>query len=140
MAFNSSCCPDDDSGAQEFDDWIEIYNAGSVAVNIGGMHVSDNKANPFKYKIPADEPGITTIPAGGFIIIWADNQPEQGALHADFGLANAGEDVGIYYIDGRKIDDYTFAAQSENVSWGRVTNGGATWKSFSSPTPGQSNN
>lgn len=139
MAFNSSCCPDEDSGADEFDDWIEIYNAGSTAVDVGGMYVSDNKANPFKYKIPDDEPELTTINAGGFLLIWADNQSEQGALHADFGLANAGEDVGIYYIDGRKIDDYTFGAQSENVSWGRTTNGAATWKSFSSPTPGQSN-
>lgn len=139
MAFNSSCCPDDNTGTDEFDDWIEIYNAGSTAVDIGGMYVSDNKANPFKYKVPDDEPGLTTIPAGSFLLIWADNQPEQGALHADFGLANAGEDVGIYYIDGRKIDDYTFGAQSENVSWGRTTNGAATWKSFSSSTPGQSN-
>lgn len=139
MAFNSSCCPDEDSGEDEFDDWIEIYNAGSTAVDVGGMYVSDNKANPFKYKIPDDEPDVTTIAAGGFLLIWADNQSEQGALHADFGLANAGEDVGIYYIDGRKVDDYTFGAQSENVSWGRTTNGAATWKSFSSPTPGQSN-
>ena len=140
MAFNSSCCPDNSSGTNEFDDWIEIYNAGSTSVNIAGMYVSDNKANPFKYKIPDNASGVTTIPAGGFIIIWADNQSEQGALHADFGLANAGEDVGIYYIDGRKIDDYTFGAQSENVSWGRTTNGAATWKSFSSPSPGQTNN
>ncbi len=139
MAFNSSCCADNSSGTNEFDDWIEIYNAGSSSVDIGGMYVSDNKANPFKYKIPDDEPGVTTIPAGGYLLIWADDQSEQGALHADFGLANAGEDVGIYYIDGRKIDDYTFSAQSENVSWGRITNGGATWKSFNSPTPGQSN-
>jgi hypothetical protein len=73
---------------------------------------------------------LTTIPAGGFLIIWADNQPEQGALHADFGLSSAGEDVGIYYIDGRKIDDYTFGAQSENVFWGRTTNGTSTWKSL----------
>lgn len=140
LAFNSSCCPDNSSGTNEFDDWIEIYNTGSSSVDIGGMYVSDNKANPFKYQIPDDEPGVTTIPAGGFLIIWADNQSEQGALHADFALSNAGEDIGIYYIDGRKIDDYTFGAQSENVSWGRVTNGGATWKSFSSPTQGQSNN
>jgi hypothetical protein len=139
LAFNSSCCPDDDSGTNEFDDWIEIYNAGSNAIDIGGMYVSDNKANPFKYKIPDDESEVTTIQAGAFLIIWADNQPEQGALHADFGLANAGEDVGIYYIDGRKIDDYTYGAQSENVSWGRTTNGAATWKAFNSPTPGQSN-
>ncbi|MCW5910972.1 MAG: lamin tail domain-containing protein [Cyclobacteriaceae bacterium] len=140
LASNSSCCPDNSSGSAEYDDWIEIYNAGSVAVNIGGMYVSDNKSNPFKHKIPDDQPALTTIPAGGFLLIWADNQPEQGALHADFALSAAGEDVGIYYIDGRTINDYTFGAQSENISWGRTTNGAATWKSFSTPTPGQSNN
>jgi hypothetical protein len=139
MAFNTACCPDDDSGINEFDDWIEIYNTSGSPVNVGGMYVSDNKANPFKYKIPDDEPGVTTISAGGYLLIWADNQPDQGALHADFGLSNAGEDVGIYYIDGRKIDDYTFGSQSENVSWGRSINGGGVWRAFNSPTPGQSN-
>lgn len=140
LAINSSCCADNSSGTNEFDDWIEIYNAGATPVNIGGMYVSDNKANPFKYQIPDDQPALTTIPAGGFLIIWADNQSEQGALHADFGLSSAGEDVGIYYVDGRAINDYTFGAQSENVSWGRTTNGASTWKSFNTPTPGQSNN
>ncbi|HMR56554.1 MAG TPA: lamin tail domain-containing protein [Cyclobacteriaceae bacterium] len=140
LAVNTSCCADNSSGTNEFDDWIEIYNAGATPVNIGGMYVSDNKANPFKYQIPNDQPSLTTIPVGGFLIIWADNQPEQGALHADFALSSAGEDVGIYYIDGRTINDYTFGAQSENVSWGRTTNGTSTWKSFNTPTPGQSNN
>ncbi|MBN8575884.1 MAG: lamin tail domain-containing protein [Cytophagales bacterium] len=140
MAANTSCCPDNSSGTAAYDDWIEIYNAGAVAVNIGGMYVSDNKANPFKYKIPEGQPALTTIPPGGFLLIWADNEPEQGALHADFNLNAAGEDVGIYYIDGRTINEYTFGAQTPNVSWGRTTNGASTWKAFTTPTPGQSNN
>ncbi|MBX2893939.1 MAG: lamin tail domain-containing protein [Cyclobacteriaceae bacterium] len=139
LALNSSCCPDNSSGKNEFDDWIEIYNAGTSAVNIGGMYVSDNKSNPFKYKIPDTDATLTTIPSGGFVIIWADNQPEQGALHADFALNGAGEDVGIYYLDGRTISEYSFGAQSENTSWGRTTNGATTWKAFSSPSPGLSN-
>lgn len=139
MAFNSACCPDDDSGVNEFDDWIEIYNKGSVAVNIGGMYLSDNKANPFNHKLPTDNPSATTIQPGGYLILWADSQSGQGPLHLSFGLSNAGEDVGLYYLDGRTIDVYTFGAQSENTSWGRTTDGAATWKSFSTPTPGQSN-
>ncbi len=139
MAFNSSCCPDDDGGTNEFDDWIEIYNAGSVAVNIGGMYLSDNKSNPFSDKIQADNPSATTIQPGGYLVLWADSQSGQGPLHLSFALSNAGEDVGLYYIDGRKIDEYTFGAQSENTSWGRTTDGAATWKGFSTPTQGQSN-
>jgi hypothetical protein len=84
MAFNSTCCPDNDSGVDEFDDWIEIYNKGAVAVNIGGMYLSDNLANPFNHKIPTDNPSATTIQPGGYLILWADNSPSQGPLHLDF--------------------------------------------------------
>lgn len=139
MAFNSTCCPDNDSGVDEFDDWIEIYNKGAVAVNIGGMYLSDNLANPFNHKIPTDNPSATTIQPGGYLILWADNSPSQGPLHLDFALSNTGEAVGLYYIDGRAINEYTFSAQSENISWGRTTDGAATWKSFNTPSPGASN-
>lgn len=140
MAANTTCCPDKSSGVDEFDDWIEIYNAGTTAVNIGGMYLSDNKANPFKHKIPTDNPTATTIQPGGFLVLWADGTSSQGPLHLDFNLSAAGEDVAIFYIDGRAIDAYTFGAQTDNVSWGRTTDGAATWKSFSTPTQGKSNN
>jgi len=140
MALNSSCCPDTDGGAEEFDDWIEIYNNGLQAVDLGGMYVSDNKNNPFKYQIPIDNPAATTIPAGGFLLLWADGTKSQGPLHLEFSLSANGEDIGIYYIDGRTIDSYTFGVQMENKSFGRSSDGGNTWKEFVVPTPGQSNN
>lgn len=140
MAFNTSCCADTDSGTPEFDDWIEIYNKGAVPVNLAGMYVSDDKANPFKHKIPSDNASLTTIPPGGYLVLWADNTQSQGSLHVEFALANAGEDVALFYIDGRAIDTYTFGAQIENVSFGRTTNGASTWKTFTAPTPGESNN
>lgn len=139
MAFNTACCPDQDGGMAEFDDWIEIYNAGNTAIDVGGMYLSDNKTNPFGSKIPTDNPTATTIPAGGYLVLWADNSTDQGPLHLNFGLSNAGEDVGIYYLDGRTIDEYTFGAQNENKSMGRTTDGASTWKIFNSPTPGQKN-
>lgn len=139
LAFNGSCCPDDDSGTAEFDDWIEIYNAGDNAVDIGGYYISDSKGNPFNSKIPKTNPTATTIPAKGYLILWADGSGSQGELHLDFSLSNAGEDVGLYYIDGRRIDEYTFGTQAENVSYGRTTDGALTWKAFNTPTPGASN-
>jgi hypothetical protein len=139
LAFNTSCCPDDDSGTAEYDDWIEIHNAGTTSVNIAGMYLSDDKTNPFKYKISSDNVMLTTIAAGGYLVIWADNSQEQGPLHVEFALANTGEDVGIFYIDGRVIDTYSFGAQSENISFGRITDGASIWKAFNIPTPGKSN-
>ena len=139
MAFNTTCCPDTDSGVDEYDDWIEIYNAGTSAVNIAGMNLSDSTANPFKFTFPSTNPAKTTIPAGGYLIIWADESGPEGVLHANFQLRTTGEEIGLYYIDGRKIDEYTFGAQSEDKSWGRETDGGTSWKLWAIPTPGNKN-
>jgi len=139
MAANASCCPDNDGGTAEYDDWIEIYNAGDTPVDIGGMYLSDNVNDPFGDKIPKSNPSKTTIPAKGFLVLWADGNQAQGILHLNFSLSASGEDVGLFYIDGRAIDTYTFGSQTDNTSYGRTTNGGVSWKSFASPTQGTSN-
>jgi hypothetical protein len=139
MALNVSCCPDGSSGIDEFDDWIEIYNAGGVAVDIGGMYLSDSKANPFGSKIPDDAPTQTTIQPGGYLVLWADELREQGPLHVNFKLSGGGEDVGLFYIDGREIDSYSYSTQADDKSFGRTTDGGETWEQLDTPTQGSSN-
>jgi hypothetical protein len=139
MAFNTSCCPDTDGDAEEFDDWIEIYNGGANAVDLGGMYLSDDPANPFKNKIPTSNPALTTIQPGGFLVLWADENGSQGELHLNFQLNSTGETVGIYFIDGRPISERAFEGQSENQSSGLLQDGGLTWGVLGSPTPGASN-
>ena len=34
------------------DDWIEIYNTGNVAVDIGGMYLTDNVLSPLVWRVP----------------------------------------------------------------------------------------
>lgn len=140
MASNTSCCPDTDSGEEEFDDWIEIHNNGTTSVNIAGMYLSDNIDNAFGDKISEDDSEATTIPAGGYLLLWADGSTNQGARHLNFSLNADGEEIGLFYIDGRTIDTYTFDTQSEDISWGRTTDAGTTWGALETPTPGQSNN
>ncbi|EPR65388.1 putative secreted protein [Cyclobacterium qasimii M12-11B] len=140
MASNNTCCPDTDSGEEEFNDWIEIHNTGTTAVNIAGMYLSDDKDDPFGDKISSDDTDATTIPAGGYLVLWADGSTDQGALHLNFSLSADGEDIGLFYIDGRTIDTYTYEAQEEDISWGRTTDGGTTWAAMENPTPGQTNN
>jgi len=136
MASSTTCCPDDDGGTDEFDDWIEIYNASGSTVDLSGMYLSDDLADPFMAKIPN---GVT-IPAGGFLIFWADEQGGQGPLHMNFKLSKSGEAVGLFYKDGREIDSKVFSDQDDNKSFERSTNGGSTWQQTTSPTPGSSNN
>jgi hypothetical protein len=139
MAANASCCPDPAGITEEFDDWIEIYNPTASPIDIGGMYLSDNPDNPFGSKIPGDEPALTTIPAHGFIVLWADEQGSQGPLHLNFRLSAAGETIGLYYIDGRQVDIHTFDAQVVDTSEGRDVDGTGDWIQFDTPTQNASN-
>jgi len=139
MANNLSCCPDKDSGRDEFDDWIELYNPGSTPIDIGGMYLSQTKNKPLGYQIPTTDSTVTTIQPGGFLLLWADGSPEQGILHLKFKLNFKGEYIGLFYEDGRKIDEYKFGFQNENISIGRVSDGAEAWREYSAPTPGKSN-
>ncbi|GEO06876.1 hypothetical protein AAE02nite_45400 [Adhaeribacter aerolatus] len=123
----------------EFDDWIEVYNAGDKEVNLAGLYISDNKNYKAKYKIPASNPVKTTIPPGGYLILWADSDLAQGELHVDFKLSAEGEDLGIYTADGQVIDETTFGPQVNDVSFGRQASGAGIWTTFSPGTPGMPN-
>ncbi|MBK5278375.1 MAG: lamin tail domain-containing protein [Bacteroidia bacterium] len=139
MANNSACCPNSIVQSEELADWIEIYNGGDVAVDIGGMYFSQKKLRREAFQIPKKNPSLTTIEPGGFLLLWADGDPGRGALHVAFKLDQEGEHIGFYDEDGRTIDTITFGSQKENVSWGRTRDGGKSWKEFVVPTPGQTN-
>lgn len=139
MANNLSCCPDQDGDKEEFDDWVEIYNPGPTSIDIGGMYLSQDQDNPLGYQIPKSNSALTTIPPGGFLLLWADGNPEQGVLHLKFKLNQMGEFVGLFYDDGRKIDGVKFGEQTENISFGRRNDGSTVWQELSHPTPGKSN-
>jgi hypothetical protein len=135
LAKNSACCTDENG---EYDDWVEIYNGTDAPVNIGGMYFSDRRDDPAPYKIPNTDASITTVPIGGFLVLWCDGQPEQGILHVDLKLSGDGESVVLIDKDGTTvIDFYTFGAQTSNISMGRSGN---DWIFFEHPTPGSSNN
>jgi hypothetical protein len=138
LAANSNNIADENG---DHDDWIEIYNYGSTPVDIGGMYFTDDLENLQKSMMPQGFPEFTTIPPGGFLILWADKEQEQGILHLDdVKLSGDGEDIGLTDVDGTTlIDSYTFGAQTTDVSEGRMPDGGDTWQNFDTPTPGAPN-
>jgi hypothetical protein len=122
----------------EYDDWVEIYNPTSSAVNIGGMYMVDNHYSSGVSawtQIPVTNPTLTTIPAGGYKILWFDEQPSQGVLHINNKLGGPAD--AVYLIAGDAstvVDSYSWTAATgmdvNNVSMGRVPNGGSTWMLF----------
>jgi len=137
MASNTTTLADPD-GVDEYDDWVEIYNAGSAPVDMGRFYFSDSE-NPFDDRIPRDQADKTTIQPGGYLIFWADSDTEQGANHLRFRLSADGEVLSLYYKDGRLIDSHSFGIQTSDVSEGRSPDGGDDWIKFNTPTPGAAN-
>ena len=77
---------------------------------------------------------------GDHLLIWADEDVEQGPLHADFKLSVEGESISIRGDDGVSlIDSYAFGPQVADISMGRTPDGGETWMTFDEPTPGSAN-
>ncbi|MBN2805714.1 MAG: lamin tail domain-containing protein, partial [Prolixibacteraceae bacterium] len=125
----------------ETDDWFELYNGNDYPVNTGGLYLTDHFIVPNKWQIPLNHPELTTIPPGGFMLIWADNQPEQGPLHAGFKLSASGEELAIYqrfHLTYTDLDRITFGEQNPEQSYGRYSDG-ADHLMLLIPTPGASN-
>jgi len=95
----------------EYDDVIEIYNAGNTPVNLAGYYLSDDTGSPLLWQIPATDAALTTVPAGGYLIFWADDETTQGANHLNFKLNGSGESVILTNPDGVTTEDsFTFPA------------------------------
>ncbi|MHC4242710.1 MAG: CotH kinase family protein, partial [Planctomycetota bacterium] len=137
MASNSSSARDPQG---QYDDWIEIYNYGSVAIDIGGFYLTDNPAVPTKWRIPDTNPAVTTIGAGGYLLIWADNDTTYSGLHANFKLDAGGEQIALFDSDGvTLIDEVVFVQQTTAISSGRFPDASDNLQVLDSPSPGGEN-
>lgn len=123
------------------DDWIELYNEGAAPVNVGGMFITDDPQRPTKHMIPTNAPAQTTIPAGGYLILWADSDTGDGPTHLGFGLSAGGESLALYATDGATtVDAVTFGPQATDVSFGRFPDGDPIeWRFYDPPSPGAAN-
>jgi hypothetical protein len=116
MASNSSTAGDENG---DFDDWIELYNPGSEAIDLSGYFLSDNPANLSKWAFPAG----SSIAANGYLIVWADEDQEQGPLHASFKLSGSGESLYLLDPNLQWVDTLSFPAQTTDMGYARVPNG-----------------
>ncbi len=116
MAKNVSAVSDS-SGT--YGDWIELYNNSSQSKNIGGYYLTDNPFNLVKWTIPAG----TVIPPHDYLIIWADENEDAGAYHANFKFSGSGEQLILLNDDLEITDEISFGAQTDDLSLARVPNG-----------------
>ncbi|MCS6991515.1 MAG: CotH kinase family protein [Chitinophagales bacterium] len=122
----------------DYEDYIELYNAGTTTVDLSGWYISDDPADPLKYKIPN---GVS-IAAGQFKLIWASNRNlnTSNHVHTNFRLTQTKyEHIVLSDASGNLIDQVALTLTQKNHSFGRSPNGSSNWVVFTSPTPNQSN-
>jgi hypothetical protein len=133
MAGNTTTLADADG---DYEDWVELYNAGSEVADLTGYTITDVLTNTTKFTIPAG----AAIPPGGYLLVWADEEPGQYVpgldVHANFRLSLGGEEFGLYAPDGTLVDSAAFGPQTNDVSYGRFPDGAVTALVFlDTPTP-----
>ncbi|HEX9252008.1 MAG TPA: lamin tail domain-containing protein, partial [Ignavibacteriaceae bacterium] len=114
------------------EDWIEIYNPSTSAMDISGYKIYDSGGESGS-KPKKEFPAGTVIPAGGFFVIVVDDTTESG-----FGLSSNGETVWLENTSGI-IDSITFPALGVDTSYARNPDGSSVWVKLSPPTKGESN-
>ena len=117
------------------DDWFEIYNPQAVPVALGGLYLTDKLTTWNNYQIPALS--FVGAATNGFQRFWADSK--SGGDHANFGLKNSGEQLGLFTPAAILIDGVSFGTQSPGISEGRLPDGATARVFFPTPTPGNMN-
>ena len=119
------------------DDWIELLNSGDETIDLSGMYLSDKTSDPLKWQFPSG----TSIAAGGYLLVWADDDSgDTPGLHANFKLSAGGESVVLSDIDARDnrvIDSVDFPALDADVSYGRSPEATGAFGQLAVASPGQ---
>lgn len=125
-------------------DRVELYNAGSIAVDVGNWFLSDDFATPAKYRIPA---GTQIAPHGYLVLNESQFNPRPGAFPS-FALSADGDELGLFAATASgELTGYSDAARLPaslaDISLGRVVDadGLVRWvpqveQTFGSPNSG----
>jgi hypothetical protein len=98
-------------------DWVELFNPSNRDVALRGWTISDDRDDLDPITLSAD----LVVPAAGFLVLWADGEPDAGAGHLDFQLVADGEEVVLtaptgersIVTWGRMHDDFSAARRSD---------------------------
>jgi hypothetical protein len=111
------------------EEWIELYNPLSEEADVSGYIIDDiTTGGTSPYTIPDG----TVIPANGYLVLWQST--------TGIAMNNDGDTVNYLKPDGTTVlDSYTYTSSTDDVSYGRETDGSSTWTTFTTPTPGATN-
>src|ERR1043165_4885629 len=83
MADNQTGITDEDGSHS---DWLEIWNSGASAISLNGWYLTDDSANPDKWRFPIATPAVS-LSAGGRLLVYCSGKDRKAAanrLHTSF--------------------------------------------------------
>jgi hypothetical protein len=123
-------------------DAIELFNPTPTNVNIGGWFLSDDAAQPKKFRIPNG----TLINAGGFVAFNENQFNATPGVPPSFALSSHGESLFLFSGDAStNLTGYShsfgYGAAANGVSFGRyvISTGEEQWPALTSLTLGSAN-
>lgn len=119
--------------SEQDEDWIELYNNSNDNLHIkGGIYLSNKSSDRTKHELKN-----IFIPAHGYVVLLADENPDKGNNHLNFDLKNSGTTI---YLS-RKVngtvtqqDVLTYGNVPYNQSVGRFPDGTGSLVNFIVPT------
>ncbi len=134
--------PKDNAGDR--DPYLEIFNAGTSDLDLGGYYLTDTWTNRLAWPFPFG----SVVPAGGFLTVWADGEPGESASgipHTSFRLSATNGVVALVRDEGGAsgttiLDYLTWRSLPADRSLGLVPDGVArNAQVLFYPTPGATN-
>ena len=119
-----------------YNGWIELYNSGTTSVNLSGFSVTDDYNQPQKFTFPKN---IGSIGAGEYKIIFFGNN-DLDPNNVNFKLDCDGASIYLFSKTQTLLSSVEYGYAYPETSYARKKDGGETWATCSSPTPGKSNN
>lgn len=138
VAGNTAGLLDEDGEPQ---DWIELYNRGTNAVNLLGWSLSDNPNAPGLWTFPTQ-----VLNPGQYLVVFASGKDRRAPVgsnkyHTNFKLDLFGEYLALYNAESPRVPVSAFAPkfpeQRNNYSYGRDPTNALRY--FQTPTPGVAN-
>lgn len=121
-------------GETHTNEFIELYNADTLPVALGGLHLTDDiVAGRTKFEIAP----LSFVAPLSPTVFTADEDVDRGADHVSFRLAHEQGEIGLFSTDGATRLDYViYGPQRLDQSQGVFPDGGTAYQFFAQPSPG----
>ena len=139
VADNANGLKDDDGTRQ---DWLEIFNAGVLNVNLDGWFLTDSATNLTKWRFPASI--LPATGSGRYLVVFCSAKDRRNPalpLHTNFKISKSvGGFLALVDSNTNIVSSFvSYPVQQQDVAYGRDQNDPNLVGFLTPPTPGAQN-